>query len=60
MSIKLDDLLNEVKPPPQALDLGHTEMKTKEQFKEAYSKVPEYKIKPEQVSENILFSLEYP
>ena len=49
MSIKLEDMLTVVKPPPQALDLFRTKIKTKEDFDKAYEKVPEYKIRPEKV-----------
>ncbi|XP_050717126.1 uncharacterized protein LOC126998917 [Eriocheir sinensis] len=49
MSIKLEDMLTVVKPPPQALDLFRTKIKCKEDFDKAYEKVPEYKIRPEKV-----------
>ncbi|XP_071516120.1 uncharacterized protein [Panulirus ornatus] len=49
MSIKLEDMLTVEKPPPQALDLFRTKIKTKEDFDKAYEKVPEYKIRPEKV-----------
>ncbi|MPC08627.1 hypothetical protein E2C01_001217 [Portunus trituberculatus] len=47
MSIKLEDMLTVVKPPPQALDLFRTKIKCKEDFDKAFEKVPEYKIRPE-------------
>ncbi|KAK8388997.1 hypothetical protein O3P69_020758 [Scylla paramamosain] len=49
MSIKLEDMLTVVKPPPQALDLFRTKIKCKEDFDKAFEKVPEYKIRPEKV-----------
>ena len=50
MSIKLEDMLTVVKPPPQALDLFRTKIKCKEDFDKAFEKVPEYKIRPEKVN----------
>ncbi|XP_047469396.1 uncharacterized protein LOC125025430 [Penaeus chinensis] len=49
MTIKLEDMLTVVKPPPQALDLFRTKIRNKDDFDTAYDKVPEYKIRPEKV-----------
>ncbi|XP_037084795.1 uncharacterized protein LOC119105435 [Pollicipes pollicipes] len=49
MAFKLDDILNEKKGPPPALDLSKARMQTKEDFDKVFEKVPDSKIKPEKV-----------
>ena len=49
MAFKLDDILNDKKGPPPALDLSKVKLKTREDFDKAFEKVPDYKIKPEKV-----------
>ncbi|KAF0314699.1 hypothetical protein FJT64_000183 [Amphibalanus amphitrite] len=49
MPFYLDDILNEKKGPPPALDLSKARMPTKEDFDKVFEKVPDYKIKPGKV-----------
>ena len=49
MPFYLDDILNEKKGPPPALDLSKARMPTKEEFDKVFEKVPDYKIKPGKV-----------
>ena len=50
MPFFLDDILNEKKGPPPALDLSKARMPTREDFDKVFEKVPDYKIKPGKVS----------
>ena len=50
---KLEDILNKQKAPPQILDLVHIKIETEEEYKNVIEKIPDYKIKPERVSEFI-------
>lgn len=59
MSIKLDDLLNEKKGPAPVLDLFNAPLTSRTDFEAALAKVPEYKIKPEKVTINLINSNKY-
>ena len=48
----MEDVLNKKKPPPQILDLNGMEISSKEEFKVAFDKIPDYKIRKEKVNEN--------
>ena len=45
-------MLNKKKPPPQILDLNGMEISSKEEFKVAFDKIPDYKIRKEKVNED--------
>ena len=49
---QVEDVLNKKKPPPQILDLNGMEISSKEEFKVAFDKIPDYKIRKEKVIEN--------
>ena len=51
----MEDVLNKKKPPPQILDLNGMEISSKEEFKVAFDKIPDYKIRKEKVIENWRF-----
>ena len=48
---QVEDVLNKKKPPPQILDLNGMEISSKEEFKVAFDKIPDYKIRKEKVNE---------
>ena len=48
---KLEDILNKQKAPPQILDLVHIKIESEEDYKGVIEKIPDYKIKPERVSQ---------
>ena len=48
---KLEDILNKQKAPPQILDLANIKIETEEEFKNVIEKIPDYRIKPERVSQ---------
>ena len=55
---KLEDILNKQKAPPQILDLANIKIETEEEFKNVIEKIPDYRIKPERVSQqNIGYSI---
>ena len=47
---KLEDILNKQKAQPQILDLTNVKIESEEDFKNVIEKIPDYKIKPERVS----------
>ena len=49
---QVEDVLNKKKPPPQILDLNGMEISSKEEFKVAFDKIPDYKIRKEKVNED--------
>lgn len=53
---KLEDILNKQKAPPQILDLVHTKIETEDDYKAVIEKIPDYRIKPERVSQSLIFS----
>ena len=50
---KLEDILNKQKAQPQILDLTNVKIESEEDFKNVIEKIPDYKIKPERVSNAI-------
>jgi len=48
---QVEDVLNKKKPPPQILDLNGMEISSKEDFKVAFDKIPDYKIRKEKMEE---------
>ena len=53
---KLEDILNKQKAQPQILDLTNVKIESEEDFKNVIEKIPDYKIKPERVSNAIRVS----
>ena len=56
---QLEDILNKQKAPPQILDLANIKIETAEEYKATIEKIPDYKIKPERVSNFLKPSFDY-
>ncbi|XP_023349694.1 uncharacterized protein LOC111718358 isoform X2 [Eurytemora carolleeae] len=48
---QLEDILNKAKAPPQILDLQGVKISTEEEYRKIMEKIPEYKVKPEKLSD---------
>ena len=56
---QLEDILNIQKAPPQILDLANIKIETAEEYKATIEKIPDYKIKPERVSNSLKPNFDY-
>ena len=56
---QLEDILNKQKAPPQILDLANIKIETAEEYKATIEKIPDYKIKPERVSNFVKPNFDY-